>query len=153
MLLPHFEVFVDEKIGQFASHLLRQVRVTRGKRHVERSDLIRPDIFDQIDIDILAHHLDFFVGRALRVLRRIKIELIDNVQKPRPAENLLRNALQPHLQVLVDVRRHVVLGHGRLLHQNQRARLVTRRQHPARAPHQHPSQKQRNQEMDVPAAH
>ena len=67
----------------------------------------------------------------LRVRACIKIELIDDMQEPRPAENLLSDTLQPILQVVIYVGRDVILRHGGLLHQNQGARLVARRQRPA----------------------
>ena len=87
------------------------------------------------------------------MVSRIKIELIDDVQQVRPAENLLRNALHPFLQVIVDIRRDIVFRHGGLLDQNQRARLVPRRQNPTRSPHHRPADKQRYQEMEVATAH
>ena len=58
----------------------------------------------------------------------IKIELIDNMQQSRTAQNLLGNALHPLLQVIVHIGRHVVFRHGGLFHQNQGARHVARRE-------------------------
>ena len=82
----------------------------------------------------------------------IEIELLDDVQQTSPAQNLLRDALQAVLQIIVHVGRNVILWHGRLLDQNQCARLVARRKNPTRAPYRGPYQEQRNQEMQMPAA-
>ena len=51
------------------------------------------------------------------------MELIDDVQQVGPAQNLLRDALHPLLQIVIDVGRDVVLGHRGLFDQNQRGRL------------------------------
>ncbi len=87
------------------------------------------------------------------MLALVKVEPIDDVQQPRAAEDLLGDALQALLQVIVDVRGNVVFGHAGLLHQNQRARLVTRRKHPTRTPNDCPPKKQWYQKVEVAAAH
>ena len=58
-------------------------------------------------------------GQSVAVLAGVKIELIDDVQKTRPAQNLLRNALHALLQVVAHVGRDVIFGHGWLFYQNQ----------------------------------
>ena len=73
------------------------------------------------------------------MLSGIKAELINDVQQVGPAQNLLRDALHALLQVVINIRGNVILGHRRLLDQNQRGRLVARRQHPARGPHNRPT--------------
>ena len=105
-----------------------------GVGHIEGRDLVAL-VAHQVDVDVLAHPLHLLVGRTLRVVTGVKVVLVDDVQQPGAAENLLRDALHPLLQIVVDVGRDVIFRHGGLFHQNQRARLVARRQHPARAPH------------------
>src|SRR5208337_779670 len=106
----------------------------------------------ELDLDVLAHPLDNLVGAKPTAVFRIQIQLVDNMQKTGTTKNLLGEVLHPRLQIFVHVRNDIILGHGWLLHQNQRARLVARRQNPARPPHCEPPQKQRDQEMQVAPA-
>jgi len=82
----------------------------------------------------------------------VQIELFDDAQKPRPAQNLLSNALKPYLQVIADVRSDDLFWNRGLLHQNESARLITRWQNPTDSPDRHPTDKQRYQKMQMPAA-
>ena len=112
-------------------------------------------VTDQFDVDIFAHAVNLLIGRCLGVRAWVKIELVNDVQEPGAAENLLGNALQPILQVVVHVGRDIIFRHGGLLHQNQGARLIARRQNPARLPR--PAAQARNsgiKKMEVaPADH
>jgi len=55
------------------------------------------------------------------------------------------------LQIVVDVGRDVVLRHRRLFDEDERARFIARREKPAAAPHQHPAEKKRDEEVDMAA--
>ena len=46
------------------------------------------------------------------------------ISNPSSAEDLLLDALQTVLQILVHIRRHIALRHSGLLHQNQRLALI-----------------------------
>ena len=97
------------------------------------------------NINVFPHALDHLVGRGVRMVARIEIQLFDDVQQPRPAQNLLRNALHALLQIIVHVRGDVILRHGGLLHQDQGGGLVAGGQNPADSPNQHPSHEERDQ--------
>src|ERR1039458_4610174 len=71
------------------------------------------------------------------------------MQKPCPTKNLLCDALHPLLQVIVHVRRNVILRHGGLLHQDKCGRLIARRKNPACTPDQRPSQENRYQKLEM----
>ena len=75
------------------------------------------------------------------------------MREPCATQNLLRDALHPFLQIVVDVGCYVVFWHRRLLDENQSARHIPGRQHPACSPHHCPTDEQRNQEMEVAATH
>ena len=64
----------------------------------------------------------------------IQIQLVDDVQQAGAAENLLRDAPHPVLQIVVHVGRDVILRHGGLLHQNQRARTGSAKAEPSSPP-------------------
>src|SRR5208337_4051305 len=106
----------------------------------------------ELDLNVLAHPLDDLVRAKPTAVLRIQIQLVDDMQQTGTTKNLLGEVLHPPLQVFVHVRHDIILGHGWLLHQNQRARLVARRQNPTRSPHGEPPQKQRDQEMQVAPA-
>ena len=81
------------------------------------------------------------------------MEPIDDVQQVGPAQNLLRDALHPLLQVVINVRRDVVLRHAGLLDQDERGRFDTSAAAPSLRPIQLPINEQRDQKMDVAALH
>src|SRR5580765_7851798 len=75
------------------------------------------------------------------------------MEQPRAAKNLLGNALQTLLQIVAHVRGDVILGHGGLLHQNQRSGLIAWGKDPTYAPHDCPAQQQRYQKVKMSAPH
>ena len=153
LLLPGLEIFPDEEVREFAGRLLGHLRVVRRVIDIERRQLavIR---FDEFDLDVFAHLLDFLVGSQFpALLARIKMESVDDVQEAGAAEDLLCDAVQTALQVIVHVRDNVGFWHSGGVDQNQRTRAIHCVHKPGAAPHQEPSQEKGREEKPAATAH
>ena len=100
----------------------------------EGGNLEVPRIAHQLEVNIFAHLCNFFIWRELPVTLAVEVQLVNDLEKARAAENLLGDVLDPVLQIFIDIRHDVVFWHRGLLHQDQRARLIAARQNPAGSP-------------------
>jgi hypothetical protein len=82
----------------------------------------------------------------------IEIKSIDDTFEPRSTKDLLSYAVQAFLQIAADDWNYVLLWNFRLLYQDQRARTVDGRKHPAQSKGRHPASKERNEKMPVASA-
>ena len=78
------------------------------------------------------------------------MEAVDRRLKARAAENLFRQTLQALLKITRDVGDDVLVRNLLLFHQNQRFRLIRRRQKPTRPPHGRPNQEKWKQNPPAP---
>src|SRR5208282_4221389 len=131
--------------------LLRHLRIAIYIIYIEGGEL--PVVAArQFDLDVLAHVLDQIVRALVFSLLSVETERVNDAEKSGAAQDLLRDAVQLMLNVVIDVRDNIFLRHGRLLNQNERARPVGRWDQPARSPHEHPAAKKRHQELPPPTA-
>ena len=152
LLLPYFQILVDEQVRQLACHLLGDMGITRGIIYPEGGDFFAVIVPHKLDVNVFAHKRYLFIRSDLVAPPSIKMQLVNDQEKARAAKNLLRNTLQPVLQIVADIWLDIVFRHSGLLNQDQRARLITRRQNPARSPDYKPPKQHRYKEMDVSAA-
>ncbi len=145
-LLPLRDIFGHEKFGQLFRRRLRHLGIAAVVINIEcREFPVIPS--HQLDLYIFSHPLDqIVVAHAFPVLG-IQTEAVDDAQQPGAAQYLLRNAVQLLLNIGVDIRNYVLLGHRGLLDQNQRPRPVRRWDQPARAPHHQPAKEKRRQKL------
>ena len=149
LLLAHLEILIDKQMSQFAGNLLRGIGIGRREIYLECVDRVVA-VTHQFDVYIFSHPIDFVVRRKLRLaLSVVKVQIVDDQEQTRAAENLLRDALQPALQIVIHIGYHIVLWHRRLFDQNQCAGFVASLKKPTGSPHDKPPKKQWYQKLHV----
>ena len=132
--LAGFQVLLDIQISQPVGHLRHHLRLGPFVAHAEGPQVAfgghhAAGLFGG-DVDIIAHHLEDFLGRRGILIFLVQVEFVDHALQPRAAHNLLADGGDALLHRGADGGGHEALGNSLRIDEDQRIGHVMGRQFP-----------------------